>query len=227
MQLTTNIHFTKTVLSTVFFCLLIFLSACKSNESFISASTETTAPVVKSDKYRASIKINTECFVSKYYNKTPVIFFPLLKLNSDGSLGTNYEQQLSEDKSRVQFNSEQTQAGILKRLASNFVKRFDFKNGYHLFELLTDLEKAYFIRFYYYSEGITNGYRTLYLKSSIEHIDSKLGMTEATKAWLGEAYFKFDAIISEEEALKVALKKMMRYAFKNYQNKGTFHVLNL
>lgn len=227
MQLTTNILYTKTVLSTVFFSLFIVLSACKSNESATTPSAETTASAVNRDKYRASIKINTECSVSKYYKETPVILFPLLKLKSDGSLDANYQQRLSKDKSRVQFYSEQNQANMLKRLANNFVKRFDFKNGYHLFELPTDLEKAYFIRFYYYSGGMTNGYRTLYLKSSIEHIDSALGITEANMVWLGEAYFKFDASISEEEALKVALKKMMGYAFQNYQNKGTFHVLNL
>tara|TARA_E500000178_G_scaffold165331_1_gene164750 strand:- start:47 stop:661 length:615 start_codon:yes stop_codon:yes gene_type:complete len=203
------------------------LSACKSNESTTTPSIEIAPPAVDGDKYRASIKINSECFVSKYYKETPVIFFPPLKLNSDGSLQTNYQQELSKDKSRLQFNSEQTQASVLNRLASDFVKRFDFRDGYYLFELSTDLEKAYFIRFYYYSEGITNGYRRLYLKSSIEHIDSSLGITEANMVWLGEAYFKLDASISEADALKVALKKMMVYAFKDHQFTGTFHVLNL
>ena len=227
MQLTKNNPLSKTVLSTVFFSFFVILASCKTTEFSKIPSSNIPSISSNSDKYRARIKINTECFVDKYYKETPVIFFPLLKLNSDGSLETNYEQELSDDKSRVKFNSEQTQALILKKLAGDFVKHFDFRDGYNLFEIATDLEKAYFARFYYYSGGTENGLRMLYLKSSIEHIDSALGITEADMVWLGEAYFKFDASISEEEALKVALKKMMRYAFKNYQNKGTFHVLNL
>ena len=70
-------------------------------------------------------------------------------------------------------------------------------------------------------------YNSVYLKSSIEYINPEKGSDVPESVWTGEAYFAFDKSIVKATFLNVAIQKVFEYAFKNFSNNGTFHILDM
>ena len=101
-------------------------------------------------KYAVNFSIMTECKVTEYHKNAQTIFFPLLMLNSDGSLLNNYEQSYSSNNDYLIFSSKDSINTSIQSAANKFSTKFDFNESPYLFLLPIDLKESYFIRFYYY-----------------------------------------------------------------------------
>jgi hypothetical protein len=194
-----------------------------------TVSTKESIKIVPSllSKYAVKFSITTECKVAEYYKNAQTIFFPLLMLNSDGSLLNNYEQSYSSNNDYLIFSSKDSINTTIQSAANKFSTKFDFNESPYLFLLPIDLKESYFIRFYYYVNSEPIAYNSVYLKSSIEYIDPEKGSHVPESVWTGEAYFAFDKSIVKATFLNVAIQKVFEYAFKNFSYNGTFHILDM
>ena len=185
-----------------------------------------STPVLLS-KYSVNFSITAECKVNEYYKNAQTIFFPLLRLNSDGSLLNNYVQSYSNDKNYLIFSSKDNINNSIQHAANKFSSKFDFTKTPSLFTVPIELEESYLIRFYYYLNSEPFDYNSVYLKSSIEYINPNSGLQQPNSVWTGEAYFAFDKSIAKASFLDVAIRKIFEYAFMDYKDNGTFHILDM
>lgn len=213
----------KTVLCTVFFYALITHLGCKSLSSEEGAEKSS----LLLNKYIVRFSINTECLVNQYYKDAQTIFFPLLKLNSDGSLFSNYEQTYSSNHKYLKFSSNDNIKNTILSISDQFCSKFNFYEEPLLFKLPIDLKKSYLVRFYYYVNSDLESYNSVYVKSSIEFIDPEGSSQLPINVWTGEANFAFDKSIVKGTFLDVAFKKVFEYAFKNSSDNGKFHLLDM
>lgn len=179
------------------------------------------------NKYIVNFDIKTQCHVSKYYKDTQTIFFPILRLNSDGSLLHNYNQSMSSKRDLLMFTSDYNIDRSIRYIANQFCQSFKFSKSPKLYQLPIDLKKAYLVRFYYYINNDRANFNTVYLKSSIEYLDINNESQLPANIWMGEAFLSFDKSIDKETSLDVAIKQIMKYAFKNHRNDGSFHILDM
>lgn len=183
-------------------------------------------PVLLS-KYTVNFSITTECKITEYYKNAQTIFFPLLMLNSDGSLLNNYEQSYSTNNDYLIFSSKDNINTSIQSAANKFSTKFDFNESPYLFTLPIDLKESYFIRFYYHVNSEPIAYNSVYLKSSIEYINPEAGHQVPVNVWTGEAHFAFDKSIVKATFLDVAIQKVFEYAFRNHSDNGRFHILDM
>lgn len=216
-------EFTKTVFYTVFFCALILHTGCKTVGNKLEIKSEPTLL----SKYAVNFSITTECKVTEYHKNAHPIFFPLLMLNSDGSLLNNYEQSYSSNNDYLIFSSKDNITNSIQSAANKFSTKFDFNKSPYVFLLPVDLKESYLIRFYYYVNSKPIAYNSVYLKSSIEYINPENGLQVPVSVWTGEAHFAFDKSIVKATFLDVAIRKVFEYAFRNYRNHGRFHILDM
>ena len=215
--------FTKTVCYTVFFCVLNLQLGCKT----VNIEDSIKPGLTLLSKFMVSYKINTQCKVTKYYKNAQTIFFPLLRLNSDGSLLNNYEQSYSSNNANLIFSSKDNIDHSIQFVAEEFSTKFDFNKAPLLFLLPVDLKESYFVRFYYYINTDPIAYNTVYFKSSIEYINPEKGSNLPESVWTGEAHFAFDKSVVKATFLNVAIQRLFKYAFKNHSENGSFHILNM
>ena len=156
---------------TVFFCALILHTGCKTVGNKLEIKSEPTLL----SKYAVNFSITTECKVTKYHKNAQTIFFPLLMLNSDGSLLNNYEQSYSSNNDYLIFSSKDSINTSIQSAANKFSTKFDFNESPYIFLLPINLKESYFIRFYYYVNSEPIAYNSVYLKSSIEYINPEKG----------------------------------------------------
>ena len=213
----------KTVLCTVFFYALILQSGCKS----LSSEEDANESRLLSSKFIVKFSIITECLVNQYRKDAQIIFFPLLKLNSDGSLLSNYKQLDSLSEDYFTFSSNDNINNTILAISDQFCSKFDFYEEPLLFTLPRDLKKSYLVRFYYYVNSDLESYNSVYIKSSIEYIDPEGSSQLPINVWTGEGNFAFDKSIVKGTFLDVAFKKVFEYAFKNSSDNGKFHLLDM
>jgi hypothetical protein len=211
------------VFYTVFFCALIIHTGCKT----VSTNSDIKPEPTLLSKYAVNFDITTECKVTQYHKNAQTIFFPLLMLNSDGSLLNNYEQSYSTNNDYLIFSSKDNINTSIQLAANKFSKKFDFNESPYLFSLPINLKESYFIRFYYHVNSEPNAYNSVYLKSSIEYINPEEGSQVPVSVWTGEALFAFDKSIIKATFLDVAIQKVFEYAFRNHRDYGRFHILDM
>lgn len=165
--------------------------------------------------------------INQYDKDAQTIFFPLLKLNSDGSLYSNYEQLDSLSEDYLTFKSNHNIKNTILAISDQFCSKFDFYLEPLLFTLPRDLKKSYLIRFYYYVNSDLESYNSVYIKSSIEYIDPEGSSQLPINVWTGEANLVFDKNIVKGTFLDVAFKKVFKYAFENFSDNGKFHILDI
>ena len=208
---------------TVFFCALIIHTGCKT----VSTNSDIKPEPTLLSKYAVNFDITTECKVTQYHKNAQTIFFPLLMLNSDGSLLNNYEQSYSTNNDYLIFSSKDNINTSIQLAANKFSKKFDFNESPYLFSLPINLKESYFIRFYYHVNSEPNAYNSVYLKRSIEYINPEEGSQVPVSVWTGEAHFAFDKSIIKATFLDVAIQKVFEYAFRNHRDYGRFHILDM
>lgn len=211
------------MLCTVFFCVCLLFNGCKTTEPDMPIKTKASLL----NKYIVNFNIKTQCHVSEYYKDTQTIFFPILRLNPDGSLLHNYNQSMSSNRDLLMFSSNDNIDKSIRYVANQFYQTFQLSKSPKLYQLPVDLKKAYLVRFYYYINNARVDFNSVYLKSSIEYLDINDESQLPINIWMGEAFFSFDKSIDKETSLDIAIKHVMKYAFKNHRNDGSFHILNL
>ena len=208
---------------TVFFCALIINNGCKTVDTDEGIKKERSLV----SKYIVGYSIKSERTADEYHKDAQTIFFPILELNSDGNLLSNYEQLYTESNNYLVFSSKDNLNTAILAAANLFCSKFDFNEPPLLNTLPVDLKKSYFIRFYYYVDYNSIEFNSVYVRSSIEYINPKDGTNTPVSAWKGEAFFSFDKSIVKATFLDVAVKKVFEYAFDNYSYNGKFHILDM
>lgn len=213
----------KTVYFTVFFFIFLISSGTQGGEHVFQENFKTK----RSSKYIVNYVLNCESESEHYFRSLKAVFFPSLMLNSDGSLISDYDKLLSNDQKTLIFRAKYNTNKTIRQIAQQMCNTLGFSNEPLIFELPLQIDRAYFVRLYFFEKINNSNSKYLYIKSSIEYYDAKAKLKSPISVWFGEAQCLYNNEINRSTVLDQGIKAILKHAFKNFKGKTSVHLLDI
>ena len=213
----------KTVYFTVFFFIFLISSGTQGGEHVFKENFITK----RSSKYIVDYVLNCESKSEHYFRSLKAVFFPSLMLNSYGSLISDYDKVLSNDQKTLIFRAKYNVNKTIGQIAQQMCNNLGFSNEPLIFELPLQIDRAYFVRLYFFEKINNSNSNYLYIKSSIEYYDAQAKLKSPLSVWFGEAQCLYSNEINRSTVLDQGIKEILGHAFKNFKGKTSVHLLDI